>query len=719
LVLDQFVQKNTLQGYPFLRIPAEKLSVGKYVFQVNAINQITNTVGNPQSSSIEVVDRKVPDVLITSNDIRPSTQNQRFEIKASVVRESVSNLINVVFLWTSEPSCGSKIYQVASMDQSNLVTSNTSSVLKFKRNVLSPGSSYCLSLNVTDKATQASSISFFIFSMRSRPSSGFCTADNNVNDVIKLTSFVDDLSFNCGSWITDEESYPLLYTFELQKKGSSKWVTISRSSPDPSIQMAMTEGEYTVRAIISDSSGSSANSPVSYQVNVTQLDFASFGLRKRSISDVYFKFLGGWLANKSEIFQNTQNINGISSALSTISTLSFDAVTNAYHQTLQRVVFEATKSMIDSGLLIMNEDSVSFFASQIQLFTGTKCLIPLENRELSLNLLEVILEDADSTTYDMQESLQSETLDKIVGTLTNLTCTSKANLFENLLSKSNTLIQKVAAISLRRAGCGEVAYDSSYIDLAIQIGKGVSSEYLESEQRQFGSFTVKIANELLDSCPSYITGKKGVEGVRTITKKILDESIYQMSYLNDSGSPKSFTGGNSEVKFEISTSNVTLLQLYNPECSFVKYQNDKEDITNAELSQEGCITTGIDITDSGSKITCICNHLSDFLISFSPRYVNVSSPTASPSPEGNSNNNNNTIIAAAVGGSIGAILIIGAALYVGLKVLPKRSKYSPGAESELPRNDQVMIGIPGPSNEAPPNDKKEYSTEDVKNADFS
>ncbi len=55
------------------------------------------------------------------------------------------------------------------------------------------------------------------------------------------------------------------------------------------------------------------------------------------------------------------------------------------------------------------------------------------------------------------------------------------------------------------------------------------------------------------------------------------------------------------------------------------------------------------------------------------------------------------LIAAAVGGSIGAILVVGAAVYIGLKWQPKRSQYSPGQEYDT-KSDQDIIGIPGPSN---------------------
>lgn len=214
-----------------------------------------------------------------------------------------------------------------------------------------------------------------------------------------------------------------------------------------------------------------------------------------------------------------------------------------------------------------------------------------------------------------------------------------------------------------------------------------------------------------------------------------------MSYVDDSGIPQNFSS-NIDVEFTSKLTQKSLLNANNPVCSYLKFKDDQEDMSTAELSQEGCVVVSIN-TINGT-VGCKCSHLSDFLVAFNPIPIEVGAnptsapgnpneappnqpkptnqPTATPKPDetGGSGSSTTTIIAAAVGGSIGAILVVGAALYIGLKVLPKRSKYSPGQEYDT-KSDQVMIGIPGPI-PGPSNDKDGYTNaylSDVKNADFS
>lgn len=752
-------KERSSSGLEFIKIPGDTLSVGSYTFTVNATNKITGTVGQQIDTEIEVVTGRVPDVSITSTVKKPSTFDSKFEIVAKIVKESVSSLKNVQFLWTSEQLCDSTSYDTVPMDESTLVTKRSSSSLKFKTDVLVPGASYCFSLFVQDSGTKTNSTSFYVTKIRSRPSSGSCIAANTVDNVVTIRSLLDDFSFNCASWITDEESYPLLYSFEIQKKGSKNWVSVSRNTPDSSLTMSMLEGEYIARAHISDQSGSRAASPVSINVNVTKLSFGGFSLRKRDESDQFYNFVGEWLSNRSITFQSTQNIQGFSSALSTVATLPFDQISRESQKKLQAKSFDSINTIMESGLLTFDEDSVGYLANQIQTFSGINCSIPSENLNSSLALVYSLLDKANITSMDLGESLTSETLNKLMGTYSNLTCASGGSLSKNLLSKKNSLLQKVSAIALRRAGCGEIAYQSNYTDLEVQVGREVASEYLISSERSFGIFNLTVSNDLLATCAPYITGKKSSNGIEYPTKDNIDASVYQMSYLSDSGIPRNISSGQISVKFTVPLKNPALLNANQPMCSFLKFLDDNEDISTAKLSQEGCEELMID-TVSG-KVTCLCDHLSDFVIAYTPaKVLAISSattfarsaiatrtaiPTATPTAtqssltigttptafnpaptasqsggSSSSGSSSSTVIAAAVGGSIGAILIIGAALYVGLKVLPKRAKkYSPGAENDS-RNDQVMIGIPGPSNEGGNNPivKDKYPS-DTKNADFS
>lgn len=721
----EFVNQSP-SGQDFINIPSDTLSVGIYTFTVNATNKMTGSVGQAITTEIEIVAGRVPDVSITSTSKKPSSFDNKFEITAQVVRESVSSFKNLQFNWSSEAECDSVSYDVAPMDDASLVTKRSSSILKFKTEVLVPGASYCFSLYVEDRQTKANTTSYFVTNVRERPSSGSCVAANTVDNVVTIRSLLDDFTFNCGSWITDSESYPLLYSFEILKKGTQNWVSVSRNTPDSSLTMAMLEGEYTVRALISDQSGTRAANPVSLTVNVTKF---SFGLRKREESDSFYNFVGEWLSNRSTIFQSTQNIQGFSSALSTIATMPFDLISSESHKNLQSISFNALKEMLDSGLVSFDEDSVSYLANQIQTFTGINCSIPSSNIDSSLELVDSLLDKANITTMELGESLTSSTLDKLLGTLNNLTCASGSELSDNLLSKKNSLLQKVSAIALRRAGCGEVAYVSNYTDIEVQVGKEVSSEYLESSDRSIGLFNLTVLDDVLTTCAPYLTGKKSSKGIEYPANENIDGSVYQMSYLSDSGTPQNISNGQIEVKFTIDLSNATLLNGNQPMCSYLKYADESEDISTAEVSQDGCEV--LTINTVAGKVTCLCRHLSDFLIAYSP-VINVIETTAPPtssatntpspspsSPSAGSSNNTSTIIAAAVGGSIGALLLIGAALFVGLKVLPKRSKYSPGVENDS-KNEQVMIGIPGPSNQNGSSSSiaKDYPS-DLKNADFS
>jgi hypothetical protein len=711
--LTSFLAPGSSKSFIF---PPETFSSGSYEFFFTATNKRTGVVGTTLPTRINVVTGTVPDVTLEQFSDRPSSFDNKFKIRAYVSTSSISNHMYLDFLWTSETECDGNPFAELSLTDSNLRTSKSSSVLKFQPGVMVPGAKYCFSCHVHDTKRNVSSSSYVVTSVKQRPSNGVCVADNSVNGTVTLRSLIDTFSFSCSLWVTDEDSYPLYYSFSIRKRGSPTWITITRNTPESSLNMDLLEGEYTVRAFISDQSGTQASSPVDVQVVVT-----GFALRKRG-DNAYYDFINEWLANKSIAFNETRNIDDFTLALGTISTISFDSISSRSHKSLQLQAIRSIQSVIFSGLLSFEEDSVGFLGNQIRRFTGSNCFVPAENIDSSLDVTYSLLEMANSTTFELGSSLQSDTLDQILGNLDTLLCSTGQSLTENLLSKINPILQKISSIALRRAGCGEVAYETEMSGLSLKVGKEESTEYLTSSDRTLGHFNLQIPNDNFVDCPSYVTGGKNSSGVHRSDYAHIDGKIYQMSYVSESGIPQKLSG-DVEVRFTANLTDMSLLRSNNPRCSYLKFENDQEDLSSAVISQEGCVAVSVN-TITG-QVACKCNHLSDFLIAYVPV---ESEPTPTPAPEPalptqtetpNSSDNSTTVIAAAVGGSIGAILVVGAALYVGLKVMPKRSKYSPGEENDS-KSAQVMIGIPGPSNEQ----ERFSSTEkvyppDVKNADFS
>ncbi|KAJ3112692.1 hypothetical protein HDU96_004289 [Phlyctochytrium bullatum] len=233
-------------------IPKGALSPGAYNFTVSVRNPTTGArAASRVGSIVTVVSRQALSIIIKPSEVYPAANSPSFFLDAVVDYSTVSSPSSLVYKWGNCASSNLKFTRVNFNQTSNFATdvrSRDLRTLKFAEDALRPAGRYCVSVAVTDGATNG--YSEFYFATRAAPSSGVCQTSTRGGS----------FSYNCLGFTTDPASFPLYYTFFIRRASDQPWNLLQPRSTNPSADLRLLTGKnFEVKAEISDAAGSVGN----------------------------------------------------------------------------------------------------------------------------------------------------------------------------------------------------------------------------------------------------------------------------------------------------------------------------------------------------------------------------------------------------------------------------------------------------------------------------
>ena len=160
-------------------------------------------------------------------------------------------------------------------------------------------------------------------------------------------------------------------------------------------------------------------------------------------------------------------------------------------------------------------------------------------------------------------------------------------------------------------------------------------------------------------------------------------AVKQMTFLDGTSfKPKVPTSVSVTFDLLVSSSSLSGNSI---QCAFLKYADDKEIISTATVSSEGCTYDKTFSVGNQTFVRCICNHLTDFFVGLSPS-VNPAAtsptPSASPSPgatttPGSSSTSNAGLIAGVVVGVLAVAAAVAGAIIVRRRKSQQAAMYAP------------------------------------------
>lgn len=220
-----------------------------YNFAVLVTNRLTNAATVSSAAQITVTSGSIPLIEFEVEDLNPSIHSTDFDVKSVVDTRTISSLESISYAWTSESSCNSKTFSQVDLSTS-LLTSLSGQNLKFRPGQLSPSTSYCFALTVTDLVSGKIGKSSVEITTRAVPSGGTCSISATTG-----VAFTDRIVYSCQDWSTDARSMPLIYKLLWRKSANSPW-RVLRSGTEEIMSTFLGRGVFFLKVEIGDSAGS-------------------------------------------------------------------------------------------------------------------------------------------------------------------------------------------------------------------------------------------------------------------------------------------------------------------------------------------------------------------------------------------------------------------------------------------------------------------------------
>jgi hypothetical protein len=530
-----------------------RISVGTYLFYFVARNVESNVTSVSDFgifvdflcvARITILDEIVPAVTI---DLNPRIHARNVFIQGGLPTAIKSYQFEMV------EECRDKQLDSLNYTITNSITSDLPS-FKFTDGDLKPGSTYCVSLSITDSSSQIGRVTTEINVPRI-PSSGICSLASSDENPIEFHTIV---TITCRAWVTEPTSFPLEYSWQIID-GQGDWKTISYTGARSLFSSsAFPAGNYTLGVLIRDQIGSVNTQMFSFEIAVIQESgdtrtsyFANLTAEYAYHKDVKSTLTALALLSSSLGAEDSDLANGIIGFLSNL--LFDDEVFASYPlaeiivgilDAISRVVvLDATRSkdalMIQNEILSTAAQSIS--NSRMHWFRESfvrKCL------EISDRIVDAINERGEDVTAFLElivsiRQILSENY------LINRACGEGDGGIEHVLSygaysmyhsyhKSDTFCEAITVSELRSNtcilySCGNFYFKNIESSISTAIFNSINPyiyamQFFTLDKGEFNNNTRVKLNEEIDSTSQLLTIEIPIDAEFAIANSILQST---------------------------------------------------------------------------------------------------------------------------------------------------------------------------------------------------
>lgn len=457
----------------------------------------------------------MPGISLQVNPSQPNPSAQGFYIRGVVDASSVNtNLQKLTYSFSSLTTCNGASYSALDLTSASTMTGGCNSpMLKINPSSLSPGTAYCIQLQVTDpKYPSTKGSAFTVIRAGNPPSFGTCglslpLSNSNLTDT-------DILVFDCYGWTAESTSLPLTYTWEIANMDISPttFYRLTRPSASSKLTTSLHAGNYSISVTITDVNGISNSALQIIPILISSSNYAqsfsllmSIDLLEFSNTTLEQQYVAGLQTNLQAImsdFNQTENYNaallGISTLSQTVASLSTD-----YSYNLVADVNAAMETLLSTGIYI-DKDTFLLLSDITHMLYSQFKLDDLQRASVS-QIMNYCLSNLNFNLQDPRNYLKDSSIDRILSQIE----WSQSSQTDAQISQTNWASKYMLALFvLQGRACGETFYEyggSEYFTCAI----GKQDYYSGTIVSQCGFIfnTTKNSNLSTDGCVRMICGK--------------------------------------------------------------------------------------------------------------------------------------------------------------------------------------------------------------------
>ncbi|KAL3896137.1 MAG: hypothetical protein SGCHY_004272 [Lobulomycetales sp.] len=475
-----------------------QLSVGTYKFSISVVNTETRASDIGDLAYLAVEDGILPLVSVSSSELSPGAYSTKFSLQAIVQEQTVSDLSNVEYFWTSSESCfGQSYLSLALQKDVTTLTDSTSANLKFIPGALSPGATYCFQVTVTDQTKpNQPGISQAIVKVRDMPFGGKCSAD-----VTQGIAFNTRFTFKCDGWVTDTSSYPLNYIFLIRESETEDWSLLRPRSLSSILSTNLPSGTYQILPQVTDAFDS-----VSANEEIIEIVVLPAPLERRSLLEGLFDRIivkrsvssecaagAEFVRNSYESFSMSKNVEplivDLAAAVKGIPLENGTRIDIAdpQCQILQDSILKCLEDLVFGGEWYIDQVKTAPFAAS--LFDGVNKGNHQTQNTKALSLFRLLKSITKQLSSNSPQTCYNEPA--ALGFLSSFSTVllSASNLGSNeqeIIDEWNDALASVSDCMIRKQICGQSAFSYSKDSLSLSFGL---QDYFSSSS-YCGSFTV-------------------------------------------------------------------------------------------------------------------------------------------------------------------------------------------------------------------------------------
>ncbi|KAJ3093166.1 hypothetical protein HK102_006082 [Quaeritorhiza haematococci] len=682
----------------------DKLDVDfTYRFDVTVTNTKTGAVGEGDYAYIVLIDGIVPDIALFVQDLKPSSYSTEFYIEASVDEDTLSDPdVELSYSWTSQDNCDDVDYDSIEFNEDNLLTDPEDYVLKFNPGALVPESWYCFRIEVTDPGNEKNKgVATIVVPVRSAPSAGYCQLDNTG----PLRSFDTLISISCQNWVTDPLSYPLFYQFEMREYSEDPdegWILRQAAGQSSTFDTVSPVGKWQIYVTIIDAAGSINDGDVMIDFDVTGA--APQRLVRRD--DTELQKALNYLSTSETTYKQTSDVDTALSDLGIGVAALPNTIATSTEIALQAKIFQYMNDLVASGNLYM--DPSGAFVQMISLIGGAigtgynmgmdlihTSVFPLMNQattEVNANGvdLDTCFSTKSATTY-------IRVVDTMLGSLA-----SKGNYSTVMASQFQGMMKTMSQCLFRTQTCGQrpLTLRTTYIrqDLAL-----INPATAKSSMCYFSMPNLsRNIPGYKSGCIRYTCGRRPtnvlfnntgdyVSLAPTTAELTLYDTQNKVIQPNYSTPSIEFTvtvdaaymARNNFTTWTVGGSNPYAQHNLQPVCVyFLETDPNNPQTVDGKFTNATCSVTAI----SGNNVTCLCGHLTTFVIGAGNRTPDqeqptttvtgppTAPPTGSTSPTNQPGGGGGGAPVGAIAGAVIGVAVVGAAVAGGVYGMKRAKK---------------------------------------------
>ncbi|KAI9362457.1 hypothetical protein DFJ73DRAFT_793039, partial [Zopfochytrium polystomum] len=537
-------------GLPCVPLLAERLSscfdndltgfadVGVYTLGVTLTNLMTGVSSTSQyPANITVINEALPSVKILLHDGQPSAFSSQFALVASVDSSTTKSAFkDLTFSWSScdGPSYtkidfGNPTLFLVDLSQPNVRT------LKFAAGALLADALYCVMVSVTDPQLKFSGRASVTFKTLDQPSGGFCQIQTQSVDAST------PLQYSCPLWVTDSASTPLSYSFLVRQSSTDPWTQVGSTTLSPHFSMLdFGSGQYQIKAVINDASGSSV-SGISTQFSVVNIDTPPPAIVQRR--DGCSTQLCSYVSQTLKDYESTKNIYTASKAAA-VAALQIKPQSPEFNITMQLI-----ETLLDDMLLDTSSNG-PFIASLLQTAVGTGYKITADDIPVLATILQTAIagvktagkQEYPSTCMSIASStafyeIIEQVLGSFVGTNSSaIDLAQVAGSIDGALAALGSCLVRVKAPQEY-----PFVFTSGFLSRTVGLGLSTENQYCSVDLSSGGLATTK-------DYVAFDCGSKGTTGLPTGTLVSVNEiAVDATFYDQDTELPLVATGADVNI----------------------------------------------------------------------------------------------------------------------------------------------------------------------------